>query len=137
MYETYKDRVEFYIVYIREAHAADSSWAMNFTGRDGELIYDPISEDERAKVASQCVADLNLPMPALIDRLDDEVNQSYLGWPDRLYLVDTAGKVAYAGGRGPFFFSVSELVTAIDRTLAKGAGASDAAPQRGRSRKGR
>ena len=69
--------------------------------------------DERTKVASTCVAELNLPMPAVIDKIDDKVNKAYKGWPDRLYLVDKVGKIAYAGGRGPFFFSCDELEDAI------------------------
>lgn len=118
MYEKYRDRVEIYLVYIREAHAIDSSWAMPFAGSDGELIQDPVSEDERAEVATRCAADLDLPLPALIDKMDDAVSAAYLGWPDRLYLVGKDGKVAYAGGRGPFFFDVKELVAAIDAELA-------------------
>lgn len=58
-----------------------------------------------------------MPIPALIDRMDDAVNQAYLGWPDRLYLIDTDGRIAYAGDCGPFFFSVEEMVSAIEALL--------------------
>ncbi len=84
-----------------------------------EMIEDPINEAERTEVASQCVADLELPMPAIIDKLDDKVNQAYKGWPDRLYLIGTDGKIAYAGGRGPFFFSPDELEHSIRAELGK------------------
>ena len=67
-------------------------------------VEDPISDQERADVAHTCVEDLELPMPALIDGLDDKVNKAYGGWPDRLYLIGKDGKVAYAGKRGPFGF---------------------------------
>jgi hypothetical protein len=84
-----------------------------------KMIEDPIDGAERAKVASQCVADLDLPMPAVVDRIDDEVNQTYGGWPDRLYLVGKDGRIAYAGGRGPFFFSPDELEKAIAAELER------------------
>ncbi len=73
------------------------------------MVEDPVDDGERSAVAKRCVDDLDLPMPALIDRIDDAVNQAYKGWPDRLYLVDREGKIAYAGGRGPFFFSTDAL----------------------------
>ena len=119
MFDTYGDQVEFFIVYIREAHAIDSSSPSAFKAASGELVQDPVSALERAEVASQCVKDLNLPMPALIDNMDDATNKDYLGWPDRLYLVDTDGRIAYAGGRGPFFFSTNEMNEAIKTVLAR------------------
>jgi hypothetical protein len=41
--------------------------------------------------------------------MDDRVGQAYSGMPDRLYLIDRTGRVAYKGGRGPFGFKPSEL----------------------------
>lgn len=112
IYEEYKDRVEFFIVYIREAHALDSRSPSSF-----KMIEDPISFGERKEVAGQCVADLDMPMPAIVDRLDDEVNAAYGAWPDRLYLVGANGKIAYAGGQGPFLFNPDELEDAIATEL--------------------
>ena len=42
-------------------------------------------------------------------RIDDRVGHAYSGMPDRLYLIDREGKVAYKGGRGPFGFKPAEL----------------------------
>lgn len=39
---------------------------------------------------------------------------AYAAWPERLYLVDLGGRVAYAGGRGPFGFKPAQLKRAID-----------------------
>jgi len=108
LYERYHDRVAFYVIYIREAHAVDS----RFPGAYG-LIEDPISFAERAKVATRCVADLELPMTALVDGIDDRVSKAYGAAPDRLYLIGRDGAVAYAGGRGPFIFSPDQLAEAI------------------------
>jgi hypothetical protein len=37
--------------------------------------------------------------------------------PDRLYLIDRTGRVAYKGGRGPFGFKPPELGQAIAMLL--------------------
>ncbi len=52
-------------------------------------------------------------MPMLVDGIDDRVGEAYSGFPDRLYLIDTDGKVAYKGGRGPFGFIPQELEQAL------------------------
>ena len=83
------------------------------------MVEDPVDLVERAEVATTCVTELNLPMPALLDKMDDKVNAAYKGWPDRLYLVGTDGKLAYAGGRGPFYFSPDAFEQSIEEVLAK------------------
>ena len=82
------------------------------------MIEDPINLVERTAVASKCVEELNMPMPAVVDKLDDKVNQAYGAWPDRLYLVAADGTIAYAGGQGPFLFSADQLEAAIKSELA-------------------
>ena len=79
MFEAYKKDVEFFGVDIREAHAIDSRLPMEFG-----MIEDPVTELERLTVASECMADLELPFPAIVDKMDDAVNLAYHGWPDRL-----------------------------------------------------
>lgn len=48
-------------------------------------------------------------MPVLVDEMDDRVGHAYSGMPDRLYLIDREGRVAYKGGRGPFGFKPGDL----------------------------
>ena len=114
MYETYKDKVAFFVVYIREAHPIDGSMPMEFG-----MIEDPITSAERTLVAKQCVVGMKLAMPAVVDKMDDAVSLSYHGWPERLYLVGKDGNVAYAGGPGPFQFEPDELDAAIKKALGK------------------
>ena len=78
-----------------------------------------MSNKERLKVAKTCVADLKLPMPAVIDKIDNKVNDAYSGHPDRLYLVGKDGKIAYVGGRGPRGFKTDEWEDAIKAELSK------------------
>lgn len=83
------------------------------------MVEDPITLEERLAIAGKCIADLKLPMLAVVDKIDDEVNRSYDAAPDRLYLVGKDGKIAYAGDRGPFGFDPDAFERAIATELAK------------------
>jgi hypothetical protein len=56
-------------------------------------------------------------MPMAVDGVDNAVASAYGGWPDRLYLVGSDGRIAYQGGEGPFGFKPDELERAIEREL--------------------
>jgi hypothetical protein len=82
------------------------------------VVEEPETFDERLSVAGTCMTKLALePIPALVDGMDDAVNRAYEAWPDRLFLVDARGRVAYRGAPGPFGFSPEELADAIARLL--------------------
>ena len=67
------------------------------------------SAAERLKSLRQCASLLGLTMPALIDSDDNVVNRAYAAWPDRLYVVDLDGKIAYKAGQGPAGFKPAEV----------------------------
>ncbi len=48
-------------------------------------------------------------MPLLVDEMNDRVGHAYSGMPDRIYVIDPSGRVAYKGGRGPFGFKPREM----------------------------
>ena len=100
--------MDFYAVYIREAHPTDG-WQMSDNDRAGIKLEQPQTIEQRNLVATHCCTSLGLTMPLLVDTIDDRVNRAYSGFPDRLYLVDRAGRVAYKGGRGPFGYKPREL----------------------------
>jgi hypothetical protein len=56
-------------------------------------------------------------MPVVVDELNDLVGHTYSGMPDRLYVIDRNGRVAYKGGRGPFGFKSREMEQALVMTL--------------------
>lgn len=110
--------MQFYVVYIREAHALDSSWAFSVETGGMPVVEDPITLAERNQVARVCMTRLALePMPALVDDMDDTVNASYGAWPERLFLIGRDGRIAYAGGPGPRQFAPGELDEAIRAEL--------------------
>ena len=83
-----------------------------------KAIEDPIDFFERQKLCTACMDDLDIPIPAIIDQLDDRVNKDYVAHPDRLYLVGKDGKIAYAGAKGPRGFKPDELEQAMMRELS-------------------
>jgi hypothetical protein len=117
LYERHRDRVAFFIVYIREAHPEDG-WVLEANREDGIELVDPVSLAERAAAAEACAARLETRIPTLLDGVDDAVALAYGGWPDRLYLVGRDGRIAFQGGVGPFGFRPAELADAIERELA-------------------
>ena len=128
----YGDKVEFLAIYVREAHPTDG-WRMASNDKDGVAFAQPKTTEERVSVASICSEKLKITMPLLVDDIDDRVGHLYSGMPDRLYLIDRAGKVAYKGGRGPFGFKPGELEQAIIGNMIE-ENAKAAAEGRGRGR---
>lgn len=105
-------------MYVREAHPTDG-WRMSSNDKDGVVFAQPTTDAERCDVASQCCAALKMTVPLVVDKIDDHVGHIYSGMPDRLYLIDRSGKVAYKGGRGPFGFKPQELEQQIAMMLAE------------------
>jgi hypothetical protein len=111
----YGDRVAFYVVYIEEAHPVDL-WQLSANVKDGVLFASPQTDAERADVASTCVVRLAIKIPALLDGVDNQVERAYTGWPDRLYVIGTDGRVRYKSAAGPFGFSTRDLEAALQHT---------------------
>ena len=127
LYARYHDRVQFLVVYIREAHPVDGWWLGK--GMMGLLlklsrskaatdVYDPKTLEDRRAVAGQCKTALKYGIRTYVDEMDDAVNKAYAAAPTRLYLIGLDGRVMYAGGFGPFGFRPAELGKAIDEYLA-------------------
>ncbi len=105
MAESYGEAAEFYVVYIREAHAADSTWPMPIP--EEEAINTPKTYADRLAIAGKCVTKLKLKIPCLVDDMEDSTEKAYGAWPDRLFVVDTTGKIVVRGEPGPFGFQPS------------------------------
>jgi len=118
LYSTYGDEVQFFLVYIREAHPVDG-WQVARNESEGVLFQQPASLEERTEVCTKMCQKLNITLPTLIDRLDDKVNRAYNAAPDRLYLVGRDGRIAFQGDRGPRGFRPIELEAAIKKELPK------------------
>ena len=107
------------MVYIQEAHPSDL-WQLPSNVEDEVIFSSPKTFDERADVATACVRKLGIEFPALLDRIEDSTEQAYSGWPDRLYVIDPEGRVAYKSDPGPFGFTPADMEEALKRVLDGG-----------------
>jgi gluconolactonase len=95
---------------------------MESNDRAGISIKQPRDKKERDTVAHKCCSSLGITMPLVVDQLNDYVGHLYSGMPDRMYVIDRRGRVAYKGGRGPFGFKPGEMEqTLLAVQLADGA----------------
>lgn len=81
--------------------------------KDRVVFASPRNEDERGLVAGSCVRKLGIKFPAVLDEFGNATEQAYTAWPDRLYLIDSNGRIAYKSKPGPFGFKTDELRAAI------------------------
>jgi len=114
LYKEYRDRVAFHVVYIQEAHPIDA-WQDDDNLKDDVLVKSTTTEEERAEIAGICLAKLSIELPALVDDPDNRVERAYTAWPDRLYVIDRDGRVAYKSAAGPFGFKPAAVEEALKR----------------------
>lgn len=116
LYEKYQDRVQFFLVYIREAHPTDG-WVMP---GNQFVVKSPKTAEERCTIARDFARRIHVPMPILVDNLDDKVEETYACWPNRMYILDAAGNIADKGVAAPNGTSGSARRAAdvLDRLLA-------------------
>lgn len=116
LYRDYQDRVQFYIVYIEEAHPIDA-WQVSNNVEEDVLVATTKTADERYEVAGLCVTNLGIELPALVDDPDNRVERAYTGWPDRLYVIDRDGRIAFKSAAGPFGFKPADVESTLKRIL--------------------
>jgi alkylhydroperoxidase family enzyme len=129
LYKRLGDRVQFLAVYVREAHPTDG-WRIPGNDRVGVSFLQPKTKSDRESVAAKCCSTLQFKMPLVIDAMDDPVGHLYSGMPDRLYIIDRDGRIAYKGGRGPFGFKSGEMEQSLLMLLMDQAGPNSPQPER-------
>lgn len=116
IYDEFKERMEFCCVYIKEAHPTDGRVAKPNVD-EGIFVESAKTEDERAEVAATCMLRFNFKFRTVLDNMSDEVERKYMALPDRLYLLDKDGNIAWKSGPGPFYFDVEAWYKAIKRLM--------------------
>ena len=117
LYSQYKDRVEFFVVYVQEAHPTDG-WQTDSNVEEGILFRQHQSFQERDEAAQSCTIGLHISLPTLVEEMDNAIDEAYGAAPERLYLIGKDGRVVYHGGAGPHFFDLDELDGALQRLEA-------------------
>ena len=125
IYRSYKDRIDFYCAYIKEAHPEDSDggYRSERNAKLGIIIDQPTKIEERADAAEACVLALNLEMPMLLDDMTNQVEVAYRAWPDRLFVLDAEGRVTYRSAQGPQGFYPEDWEAAIQNLIGAEAAA--------------
>jgi len=108
IYNDYKDRADFLTVYVREAHPTDE-WQMKSNVKEDVCYAQPKTLEQRVAIAKDFVQRQKYPLPFGIDDMNDAADLAYSAWPERLYIIDESGHVAYAGGMGPFNYNPDEV----------------------------
>jgi iodothyronine deiodinase-like protein len=116
LYQQYKDQVEFYLVYIQEAHASDA-WQLAVNEKEKVIFKDPQRYDERTEIAGTCSVNLGIEFPALVDSIQNSTERAYTAWPDRLYVIDREGKVAFKSSAGPFGFKAQQVSDVLSQIV--------------------
>jgi Iodothyronine deiodinase len=104
------------VVYILEAHPSDV-WQMQSNIKDKVVFASPKNEEQRAVVAGSCVRKLGIKFPAVLDEFGNSTERAYTGWPDRLYLIDTNGRIVFKSPPGPFGFKPDNLRAALAKLV--------------------
>ncbi len=116
IHDAYGSRVPLLMVYIREAHTAES-WESGRNSRDGIVIAPARSETEKRGHAQLCLRKLHFEFPAVVDRLDGAVEQAYSAWPSRAVLVGVDGRIVFITRLTELDFVPAEMRLAMDRAL--------------------
>ena len=105
------------MVYIQESHPSDG-WQIAVNKTDDVVFSQPTTMDERAGIAEACSLKLDLSIPTLLDEMTNEVDEAYAALPDRMYVIDAEGRIAYRGDPGPMGFKPDEFDEALKELLA-------------------
>ena len=118
LYSRYQDRVEFFVVYVQEAHPTDG-WQTDSNVEEGILFRQHQNHDEREEAAQSCTIGLHISIPTLVEEMNNAIDEAYGAAPERLYLIGKDGRVVYHGGAGPHLFDLDELDGALQRLEAE------------------
>lgn len=108
IFNDYRDHADFLTVYVREAHPTDE-WQMKSNIKDDVCYAQPRNLSDRLAIANDFTKRYKYPVPFGVDDMNNAANDAYAAWPERLYIIDENGKIAYRGGNGPFKYYPSEV----------------------------
>jgi len=140
IYDDYKEHADFLTVYVREAHPTDE-WQMKSNVKDDVCYAQPKTLEQRMAIANDFTKRFKYPLPFGVDDMSNAAELAYAAWPERLYIIDEAGHIAYRGGIGPFNYKPAEArdwlagrFGVVKHEPAAGAAATVATPAAGAAR---
>lgn len=84
----------------------------------------PKTLEQRVAIANDFIKRFQFPLPFGLDDMNNAATDAYAAWPERIYIVDEKGRIAYRGGMGPFYYKPEEAREWLERRFrpAKPAG---------------
>jgi hypothetical protein len=95
---------------VREAHPTDE-WQMKSNVKDDVCYAQPKNLEQRLYIANDFIKRFKYPVPFGVDDMSNSAEAAYSAWPERLYVIDENGHIAYRGGMGPFHYDPKEVRT--------------------------
>jgi len=117
LYPEYKDRIPFYLIYIREAHST-TDWQSTRNQREGITLKPATNMSESQDHATMCVRKLHIKFPTLLDSMSGAAEKAYAAWPSRAYLVDGRGKILFSTGLGEQDFHPADFEAELQKVTA-------------------
>jgi peroxiredoxin len=103
LHEDYADEdVEFFFVYVREAHP-------------GEKLPAHRSENDKIEAAERFRDEEEVAMPIIVDDLDGSIHRKYGALPNPAYLIDKSGRIAFRS----LWTRPSVMAKALDELLER------------------
>jgi hypothetical protein len=80
------------------------------SNEEADICYpQPRTLEERLAIARDFVERHDYEIPLVVDPMRNDADRLYAGWPERLYVVDELGVIAYKGKTGPFGFHPEQV----------------------------
>jgi type I thyroxine 5'-deiodinase len=74
---------------------------------------------DRVAIANDFVKRFHYDVPIAVDDMGNNAESAYAAWPERLYVVDENGKVAFKGGVGPFGYHPEEVEAWLEKRFPR------------------
>jgi hypothetical protein len=81
----------------------------NLKDKDDVCYAQPKTLEQRLAIANDFTKRFKFSLPFGIDDMSNAANDAYAAWPERLYIIDESGRIAYRGGIGPFNYNPIEV----------------------------
>lgn len=117
--EDFSDVADFLLVYIDEAHPSDG-WEAPPMGPCSFNVRKHQNLEERLGAARKLIEHFSLPPQCQLvaDCMDNNANVAYGVSNERVCIVQQR-KIAYLGGKGPFFYNLKEVRQWLEHSYGK------------------
>ena len=76
--------------------------------KDDVCYAQPKTLEQRVVIANDFIKRFKFTLPFGIDDMSNAADNAYAAWPERIYIIDESGHIAYRGGMGPFNYKPEE-----------------------------